>query len=91
MGEQDAIREIVNHHGWKHVRQKFFDKLLSLQNSFEIDMTRTPTTIAKDLAVRRQAHEVLTEFWQDVEGTALQAEENKSLTKGKSYIYKKED
>ena len=91
VSEQQAIANVVNSEGWKYVRQIYFDKLLQLQNSFDIDMTKTPTTIAKEIAIRRKAHEVLTDFWQEVEGTASQADENKVLLKDKSYIYKIED
>ena len=88
LSEQEAIAQVVNSEGWKYIRQIYFDKLLGLQNSFDIDMNKTPTTIAKEIAIRRKAHEVLTDFWQEVEGTASQADENKVLLQDKSYIYK---
>jgi len=89
--EQARVKEIVEHQGWKHVRQIFFDKLLKLQNAFDIDTTRTATTVQKELAIRKKAHEILTEFWQEVEGTAAASLDNKSLIKDKSYIYNREE
>ena len=86
LGEQDLIRQIVSHDGWKYIRQRFLDKLLDLQNSFNIDTTKTPTTIARELSINKKAHEVLTEFWQNIEGTAAEAVENKDVGKDKSYI-----
>ena len=42
LAEQRLIKDVVNHEGWKYVEQRFFDKLLSLQNVFDInDLNKT--------------------------------------------------
>lgn len=88
--EQAAVAEIVNNPGWKVIREKFFNKLLSLQNVFEIsDLNKT--TIREEIKARKVAHDWLTDFWQDIEGTKAQAEDNSSLRKKKTYLHIQED
>jgi hypothetical protein len=89
LAEQRLIKDVVNHEGWKYVEQRFFDKLLSLQNVFDInDLNKT--TIRNDILSRKKAHEILLSFWQDIKGTAIEADENRTLTPKHKYIYKKD-
>lgn len=75
--EQSLIQEVVNHEGWAHVRQKLMDKILDLQNAFNIEDTGTSKMLV-DLKARKLATQVLFDFLREIEGTAQQAKESRT-------------
>lgn len=81
--EQQLLSEVLNHHGWKIARQKFTDKILALQNAFEIE-SATPTTMLRDLQARKKATEILFAFLRELEGAGDVIHENQDLKK--SYV-----
>lgn len=83
ISEQKTIANLVGHDGWKIARQKFVDKMLDLQNAFNIEDT-DPTKMLIDLQARKMATGILHDFLREIEGTAQQAFENKNIDK--SYI-----
>lgn len=88
--DQDLLRELVSHQGWKVARKILAEKILDLQNAFNID-ERTATTMLRDLQARKYAATLLFDLIREIEGTAAQAEDNKELKSTKSHIYIKPD
>lgn len=78
--EQQLLSEVLNHNGWKIARQKFADKILALQNAFDIE-TATPTTMLRDLQARKKATEILWSFLRELEGSGEVVTENRDLKK----------
>lgn len=78
--EQDKLRELVGHEGWKIARRVIADKILDLQNAFNID-SRTATTMLRDLQARKYAANIIWEWLREIEGSATQAADNKPESK----------
>lgn len=72
--EQKLILEVTNHQGWKVVRKILEDKILGLQNVFDIE-TATPAAMLRDLQARKKATEILFAFLREVEGARDVVEE----------------
>jgi hypothetical protein len=89
LSEQDQLRELVGHQGWKVARRIMADKILDLQDAFKID-DRTATAMLNDLRVRKKAAQILFDFLQEIEGTATQAEDNSMMKSNKAHIVFKE-
>lgn len=86
--EQKTIKDLTGHQAWPIVRKKFTDKILELQNAFDID-AKDPQTMFVDLQARKIASTLLFDFLREVEGTADQADENNKLSE-KSYVVREE-
>ena len=82
LSEQRLINEVLNHQGWPVIRTILANKILALQNAFDIDHA-TPTTMFRDLQARKKATEILFDFLREVEGAKEVAQEN---PKEKSHI-----
>lgn len=67
MTEQKLIAEVTSHEGWTIVRRILSEKILALQNAFDIE-TATPTTMLRDLQARKKATEILFDFLREIEG-----------------------
>ncbi len=82
--EQQLLSEVTNHQGWGVVRRIFADKILELQNAFDIE-TASPTTMMRDLQARKKASEILFNVLREIEGASTVMEEQKPQKK-KSHI-----
>lgn len=80
--EQKLLLEVTNHEGWAIVRRVLTEKILALQNAFEIE-TATPTTMLRDLQARKKATEILFAFLREIEGAKEVVNEQKPVN---SYI-----
>lgn len=80
--EQQLISEVTSHQGWAIVRRILADKILALQNVFDIE-TASPTTMFRDMQARKKATEILWAFLQEVEGAKDVVDANKDK---QSYI-----
>jgi hypothetical protein len=85
LSEQDQLRELVSHQGWKIARRIMADKILDLQDAFKID-DRTATAMLTDLRVRKKAAQILFDFLQEIEGTAVVAQDNLEHKSNKAHI-----
>ncbi len=85
VAEQKSIESLTQHEAWPIIRGKLTDKILDLQNAFNID-DRTATTMLRDLSARKLASTMLFDWLREIEGTAEQAKANESLLKKKSHI-----
>jgi hypothetical protein len=85
--EQQLLSEVLNHQGWSIARQKFTDKILALQNAFDIE-SATPTTMLRDLQARKKATEILFAFLRELEGAVDVVIANKDIHK--TYIINNE-
>lgn len=65
--EQQLLSEVTNHQGWAVVRRIFGEKILALQNVFDIEQA-SPTTMFRDMQARKKATEILWQILQDIEG-----------------------
>jgi hypothetical protein len=77
--EGQAISDLVTSRAWKYIEQKFTDKIMDLQNIFNITGT-TPAAIAKDIQVRQLAVKYMYDLLRDIKGSAEAHEGNKALT-----------
>jgi len=66
--EARTLRELVLSDGWKIARQKLVDKVLDLQNAFNID-DKTPEDVLIDLRARKLATVTLYDWLKEVEGS----------------------
>lgn len=80
------IHDLVGHVGWRLVREKLSQKVLDLQNAFNIEEA-TPEKMLIDLQARKMASGILFDWLREVEGDAQTAVENPQ-TLDKSYIVK---
>lgn len=65
--EQKLLTEVTNHQGWVIVRRILTDKILGLQNVFDIDAS-SPDIMFRDLQARKKASEILFDFLREIEG-----------------------
>lgn len=66
--EQQQLFEVTNHQGWSIVRRLFTEKILELQNAFDID-SASPTLMLRDLQSRKKATEILWGILREIEGS----------------------
>lgn len=85
IGDQKRLHDLINHDGWALARQKLVDKIMDLQNAFNIEDS-TAESLLIDLKSRKMSSRILYEWLQDVEGTAQQFEENSKLVTRQSYL-----
>lgn len=76
--QQKTLESLVGHDGWPIARQMFVDKILSLQNAFEIKADDAQKMFI-DLEARKLATTTLVSFLQELEGSASQAKETKRI------------
>lgn len=88
LGEQQLLSEVLNHQGWGIARRILTDKILSLQNAFEIE-SATPSTMLRDLQARKKATEILFSFLRELEGSQEVMTNNQEVKK--SFIVKLDD
>lgn len=67
LSEQQLLSEVTSHQGWSIVRRIFTEKILALQNAFDIE-TANATTMLRDLQARKKATEILWGILQEIEG-----------------------
>lgn len=78
------VAEIIGHQGWKIVRQRMMDKILDLQNAFNIDDS-DPQKMLIDLQARKLATTMLFDFLRDIESSKDIVEDN-APSASKSYV-----
>jgi len=69
------LYEFVYSDGWKHVRGELVAKVDDLQSILNVK-EGTPEEVKMDIAVRMATIEILTEWLDNVEGQAVQYEQN---------------
>lgn len=80
VSEQVELKSFTESKAWGIIRVKYTEKVLALQNAFEIN-TDDPQKMLIDLQARKLASSILFDFLREIEGTAAQAEDNKDLDK----------
>lgn len=90
VGEQKALYDLIQHEGWSIARQKLVDRIMDLQNAFNIEDS-TAEGLLIDLKSRKLSSKVLYDWLKDVEGTGSQFEENTKLIARQSYLVIEED
>ncbi len=81
--EQKTIKTLVEVQEWSVARAKFVEKVLELQNAFDIDIA-SPDKMIIDLQARKMASSILFDFLKEIEGTVEMADQTAEV--GKSYI-----
>ncbi|NBP02970.1 MAG: hypothetical protein EBU90_23230 [Proteobacteria bacterium] len=69
------LRELIETDGWTIAKNKLSERILDLQNAFNIE-SNDPTTMLIDLQARKIATRTLYDWLKDVEGTATQIDIN---------------
>lgn len=64
--------DVVNHHGWKAVKEMLLEKVMELADVQNIDTTKTPTSIAQEIKVNNKVIKIILAWLQEVEGAANQ-------------------
>lgn len=83
---KEKMRDLVGHEGWPLVRSIFSEKILDLQNAFNLEFT-DPQSMFIDLKARMLASQILFDLLREIEGSAQEAVENKQFI-DKGYIVK---
>jgi len=78
--EQIELKSFTETKAWGIIRLKYTEKVLALQNAFDIDSS-DPQRMFLDLQARKIASTILFDFLRDIEGSAAQAEDNKDMDK----------
>ena len=81
IAEGDTVYNYVNSQGWQKVKQIFTNKIIDLQSIKNLTKGVTATTLAREIATREAAVDILLEIIREVEGQAEQFSGNKGLTK----------
>lgn len=76
---QKGLRSLVSHESWGIARAKLVEKIMDLQNAFNIAETDEKNMFI-DLKARKIATSILFEWLREVEGGAQEAVENRDLT-----------
>lgn len=69
--ENKLILDVTKHEGWGIIHNRFVDKILAVQNIFEVS-GKTIEERMIDLESRKKLAEFLTDFLADIEGTKEQ-------------------
>ncbi len=89
LSEQDMLRELVGHQGWVVARKILLDKILELQDAFQIE-DKTATAMLNDLRARKKASRIIYDWLKEIEGTAQQSQDNINLESNRKHIVKEE-
>ena len=85
VSEQKKLQSLTGHEGWSIIHTKFTEKILSLQNAFDIEVGDAQKMLI-DLQSRKIASALLFDFLREIEGTASQAEDNKEILQSSHII-----
>lgn len=86
MSDQHLLRDLVGHAGWRVARQILTDKILNLQDAFQVEEA-DPQKMFMDLGARKMASMILFTWLSELEGAKEVAEFEKPPV-DKSYILK---
>lgn len=85
-----ALKEMCDTDGWKIARDRITEKILSLQNAFDIEESN-PEEMVRELKARKIATQILFDWLKtDIEGEVAALEINLPNEKN-SYIVNRED
>ncbi len=85
LGEQNALRALTSHEAWPIVRSRFLAKIELLKDAFSVESSNAQKMF-EDLQARKAAHQILSDFLADIEGTAQEGKENENLLNTSSHI-----
>ena len=80
VSEQKKLADLLGNEGWVIARNKFAEKVLDLQNAFNIE-DKTPEEMVIDLRARKMATILLWDFLKQIEGAAEMPEAPTPTTK----------
>lgn len=85
-----ALKEMTETDGWGFARARLTDKILSLQNAFDIEESN-PEEMVRELKARKIATQILYDWLKtDIEGEVAQLQINLPSTTN-SYIVKRDN
>ena len=85
LGEQKQVAKLTETEGWNIARNKLVEKVLDLQNAFNINDGNAEQLLI-DIRARKLATSILYDWLKEIEGTKDEYDTNKSTLKGKPYI-----
>ena len=80
-----SLQGLIDHEGWAIARARLTDKILDLQNAFNVDDSSAEKMIT-DLKARKLATTILFDWLKDIEGTPAQAEANTIIKTTKTWV-----
>lgn len=89
MDEQKQAEQLVRSDGWGYARAKLVERVLELQNAFNIEDSDAQMMLI-DIRARKLATEILYDWLKEVEGTKEQYESNKLTLNPKPYIIRED-
>jgi len=75
ISNEKLISEIINHQGWKLVRERFIESILDLQNAFNLDDSDAQKFLI-DVKARKIATTLLYDFLKQIEGSTEVVNDN---------------
>jgi hypothetical protein len=85
VGEQRQITKLTETDGWSFARKKLVEKVLDLQNAFNVNDDSAEMLLI-DIRARKLATSILYDWLKDIEGTKEQYDSNKLTLNTKPYI-----
>lgn len=80
-----SLQGLIDHEGWAIARSRLTDKILDLQNAFNVDDSSMEKMIV-DLKARKFATTILFDWLRDIESTPQQADINITKVTTKTWI-----
>lgn len=89
LDSQQQVAAFVKSEGWGSVREKLTNKIIDLQNAFNIE-DKDAEKMLIDLRARKMATEMLFGWLQEIEGTNDQYNANKLTLNSKPYMVRED-
>lgn len=70
-----SLQELIKHDGWDIARARLTDRILELQNAFNIE-DKSPEEMFIELRANKKASIILFDWLKDIEGTVDQTQTN---------------
>lgn len=90
VSEQQPIAKLTETEGWAEARKKLVDKILDLQNAFNIQDTGDAQMLVIDVRARKLATNILYDWLREIEGTKEQYNANKLTLNNKPYMVRED-
>ena len=75
LSDNQDLKELVDSKGWLVAKKKLYDYIFALESLSNIDLTKTPEEIAKEVIIKFTIKDILLKWVADVEGSVEQTQE----------------
>lgn len=79
LNESEKIERFIDSEGWKIVKKKLFDKLITLDSISGVPKNKSSDDLLKDFMIREGVVSMIIEWVKDIEGEAVKSKHNKKF------------